>query len=31
LTIFDIAKNNENGVEQFFDELENTPASGIGI
>jgi hypothetical protein len=26
--IFDIAKNNENGVEQFFDELENTPASG---
>lgn len=25
--IFDIAKNNENGVEQFFDELENTPAS----
>ncbi|MCO5277398.1 MAG: hypothetical protein M9911_05365 [Saprospiraceae bacterium] len=26
--IVDIAKNNENGVEQFFDELENTPASG---
>lgn len=26
--VADLAKNNENGVEQFLDELEDTPASG---
>jgi hypothetical protein len=26
--IVDIGKNNENGIEQFLDELEDTPASG---
>ena len=26
--VADLAKNNENGIEQFLDELEDTPASG---